>query len=79
MKHSMSGKGNCYDNAVVESFNDKLKQELIHRHTWPTKASAKLAIIDYIERFYNAKRIHSTLGYLSPNNFEDQHAARVAA
>jgi len=79
IKQSMSGKGNCYDNAVVESFNDKLKQELIHRHTWPTKASAKLAIVDYIERFYNAKRLHSTLGYLSPNHFEDQHAARVAA
>lgn len=79
MKQSMSGKGNCYDNAVVESFNDKLKQELIHRHIWPTKPAAKLAIVDYIERFYNPKRIHSTLGYLSPNNFEDQHAARAAA
>ncbi|MEE9386425.1 MAG: IS3 family transposase [Nannocystaceae bacterium] len=77
-KQSMSSKGNCYDNAVVESFNDKLKQELIHRHAWPTKAAAKLAIVDYIERFYNAQRLHSTLGYLSPNNFENQHAARAA-
>lgn len=79
IKQSMSGKGNCYDNAVVESFNDKLKQELIHRRSWPTKAAAKLAIVDYIERFYNAKRMHSTLDYLSPNSFEEQHAARTAA
>jgi len=75
MQQSMSAKGNCYDNAVVESFNDKLKQELIHRDVWPTRARAQLAIADYIERFYNPKRMHSTLGYLSPNEYEEQHAA----
>lgn len=47
----MSDKGNCYDNAVVENFNDKRKQELIHRLTWQTKSVAKLAIVDYIELF----------------------------
>ena len=79
MRQSMSARGNCYDNAVVESFNDKLKQELIYRNVWPTKAEAENAIADYIERFYNPRRMHSTLGYLSPNEFERQHAARVAA
>lgn len=78
MRQSMSAKGNCYDNAVVESFNDKLKQELIHRHIWPTRARATLAIADYIECFYNPKRMHSTLGYLSPNDYENQHVAREA-
>jgi putative transposase len=78
-KQSMSRKGDCYDNAVVESFNDKLKQELIHRASWPTKAKAKLAIVEYIERFYNATRMHSTLDYLSPNQFEQHHVAAEAA
>lgn len=75
MRQSMSARGNCYDNAVVESFNDKLKQELIHRQPWPTKAVASLAIADYIERFYNPKRLHSTLGYVSPNQYEENLAA----
>ena len=78
-KQSMSRKGDCYDNAVVESFNDKLKQELIHRASWPAKAGAQLAIVEYIERFYNTKRMHSTLDYLSPNQFEQQHVAAKAA
>ncbi len=73
MRQSMSRRGNCYDNAVVESFNDKLKQELVHRHSWPTRERVCLAIADYIERFYNPVRLHSTLGYLSPNDFEDLH------
>ena len=79
MRQSMSGKGNCYDNAVVESFNDKLKQELVHRHVWPTKSGAKTAIAEYIERFYNAKRMHSALGYVTPNAFEDQRGVQEAA
>ena len=73
MRQSMSRRGNCYDNAVVESFNDKLKQELVHRHPWPTRERVYLATADYIERFYNPVRLHSTLGYLSPNDFEDLH------
>ena len=79
MRQSMSARGNCYDNAVVESFNDKLKQELIHRNVWPTKAKAQAAIADYIECFYNTRRLHSTLGYQAPNDFERQHAAKTAA
>jgi transposase InsO family protein len=79
MKQSMSGKGNCFDNAVVESFNDKLKQELIHRHIWSTKSKATIAIADYIERFYNSQRLHSTLGYMTPNNFEAGRADNRAA
>ncbi len=75
MRQSMSAKGNCYDNAVVESFNDKLKQELVHRHVWPTRARAIFAIADYIERFYNPKPLHSTLDYISPNEYEANHAA----
>ena len=72
---SMSRKGNFFDNAVVESFNDKLKQELISRQAWPTKAEAELAIADYIERFYNTKRLHSTLGYMAPTDYENTRAA----
>ena len=67
---SMSRKGDCYDNAVVESFFGTLKTELIHRQTWPTRASARSAIHDYIEIFYNRKRRHSSLGYCSPAEFE---------
>ncbi len=79
MKQSMSKKGDCYDNAVVESFNDKLKQELIHRDVWPTKAKAELAIAEYIECFYNSKRMHSTIGFMTPNEYENAYAAHKAA
>ena len=67
---SMSRRGECYDNAVMESFFGTLKTELIHRQTWPTRASARSAIPDYIEIFYNRKRRHSTLGYRTPAEFE---------
>ena len=70
MTCSMSRKGDCYDNACVESFFGTLKTELIHRQTWPTHASARSAIHDYIEVFYNRKRLHSSLGYCSPAEFE---------
>ena len=75
----MSKPGCCFDNAVVESFNDKLKQELVHRFFWPTRKSAIEAIAEYIERFYNPKRLHSTLGYLSPNEYELTHSSARAA
>jgi len=68
---SMSRKGNCWDNSVVESFFSTLKTEL-HPNAWPTRAGARAAITDYIERFYNVRRLHSTLGYRSPANFEAQ-------
>jgi len=66
---SMSRRGDCWDNAVVESFFSTLKQELAPAR-WPTVAAATLAIATYIESFYNPVRLHSTLGYQSPNSFE---------
>lgn len=74
---SMSRAGNCYDNAVSETFHDKLKQELIYRRTWPTRRSVTLAVIEYVEQFYNSRRLHSSLDFLSPNQFEQQHAATM--
>ena len=67
---SMSRKGDCWDNAVVESFFGTIKEELIHRYPWPTKAKAKHAITDYIACFYNSRRRHSTLGDVSPMEYE---------
>jgi putative transposase len=71
LRVSMSRKGNCWDNSVVESFFRTLKTEL-HPTTWLTRAHARSAIGDYIERFYNERRLHSTLGYRSPAHFEAQ-------
>ena len=71
MTCSMSRKGNCWDNAVVESFNATIKTELIHRATWKTREEVRAAIYSYIETWYNAKRLHSTLGYRSPIEFEE--------
>jgi putative transposase len=69
---SMSGRGNCYDNAVVESFFSNLKNELVHHCDFATREEARAAIFDYIEVFYNRSRRHQTLGYLSPWEFEKQ-------
>lgn len=69
---SMSRRGDCWDNAVVESFNATIKTELIHRTKWNTREEARAAIYKYIEIWYNAKRLHSTLGYQSPIAFEAQ-------
>jgi transposase InsO family protein len=69
----MSRKGDCWDNAVVESFFAILKKELIHRRPWPTVREARTAIAEYIEVFYNRTRKHSTLGYLSPAVFESRY------
>ena len=66
----MSRKGNCYDNAVSESFFHTLKTELTHHITFETRAQANSAIFEYIELFYNRQRRHSHLGYLSPHQFE---------
>ena len=68
---SMGAKGSCFDNAVLESFHATIKKDLIHRRTWPTKAEARIAVFDYIEAFYNRRRRHSTLGMLSPVEFEN--------
>lgn len=70
---SMSRRGNCYDNAVVESFFGKLKTERIYRHRFATRDQARSAVFSYIEVFYNRQRRHSSLGYLSPEMFEARH------
>jgi len=67
---SMSRRGNCYDNAYAESFFHTLKVELIHRTRFKTRAEARAAIFEYIEVWYNRQRIHSSLGYLSPMEYE---------
>ena len=72
---SMSRPGNCYDNAVVESFFGTLKQELVRDARWQTHAEARVAVHEYIEVFYNRKRLHSSIGYVSPADFEAQRCA----
>ncbi len=67
---SMSGRGDCYDNAMMESFWATLKTELVHQHHYATREQAKAAIFEYVEVFYNRKRLHSSLGYVSPESFE---------
>lgn len=67
---SMSRKGDCYDNAMMESFWGTLKEEGIGQHIFRSRKEAKTALFDYIEVFYNRKRRHSSLGYLSPVDFE---------
>lgn len=78
MTCSMSRKGDCWDNAVVESFNATIKTELINRTKWRTREEARAAIYKYIETWYNSKRLHSTLGYLSPVEFEERDARKAA-
>jgi len=72
---SMSRKGDCYDNAAMESWNHSFKVEAIHGERFDTRAQAKAHVFDYIDVYYNRRRRHSTLGYLSPAAFE---AKRVA-
>jgi len=72
---SMSAKGNCYDNAAMESWNHSLKVEAIHGERLATRKQAKDLVFEYIEVDYNRNRLHSTLGYLSPEQFERAHAA----
>ena len=70
---SMSGVAQCWDNAPVESFFASLKRELVHHERYTTRAEAKASIFEYIEAFYNRVRLHSSLGYLSPEAFERTH------
>jgi putative transposase len=67
---SMSRSGNVWDNAAMESFFSSLKTERAARKLYRTRGEAKADVFDYIERFYNPKRRHSTIGYLSPMEFE---------
>ena len=69
---SMSARGDCYDNAVAESFFSNLKNELVHHCDFASREAARVAIFDYIEVFYNRSRRHQTLGYLSPMQYEQQ-------
>ncbi len=83
MVQSLSRPRQCWDNAVPESFFASLKEELIHRRSWATRAQVRRAIVEYIEVFFNRRRLHSSLGYLSPAEYEAQrihhHKAAQAA
>ncbi len=75
IRPSMSRRGDCWDNAVVESFFKTLKTELVYHRSYRTRAEAQGDVFDYIERFYNQRRRHSFLGYRSPAEYEARHAA----
>ena len=72
---SMSKKGDCYDNAAMESWNHSLKVEAIHGERFVTREMAKAQVFEYIEVYYNRRRLHSRLGYLSPETFEARNMA----
>lgn len=80
---SMGSRGDCFDNAVAESFFATLKKELIHRRAWPTKAELRGEVFQYIEVFYNRRRRHTRLGQLSPSEYEkithEQHQPEAIA
>ncbi len=69
--------GDCYDNAIAESFFATLKCELLARQPFPTHVTARTTLFEYIEVFYNRQRRHSALGYLSPDEFERRWATRT--
>lgn len=73
IRQSMSAKGDCYDNACIESFFATLKKDLVHRSRFKTREEAKTAIINYIETWYNSRRSHSSLDYMSPIEYERCH------
>ena len=72
MQASMSRRGNCYDNAPMESFWGSLKNERVHHRRYATRADAEASIREYIEIFYNRERRHSRLGYVSPAEYVDR-------
>ena len=76
---SMSRRGNCWDNAVAESFFATLKVELVHNAAWATRTAARTELFEYLELFYNGRRRHSALGYLSPRAFEQQREHEALA
>lgn len=73
---SMGTVGDCYDNSPMESFWGSMQVELLDRQRWRTNLELAIAVADYIEHFYNPARRHSSLGYLTPNEFEDLHSAQ---
>ena len=76
---SMSRRGNCWDNAVAESFFATLKVELVYQTRWSTRAQARSEVFEYIELFYNRRRRHSALGYQCPDEFERSQQRKMAA
>ncbi len=76
---SMSRRGNCWDNAVAESFFATLKTELVHRRRWATREELRAAVFEYVEVFYNRQRRHSTLGYKTPAQVETDFRLASAA
>ena len=72
---SMSKRGDCYDNAAMESWNHSFKVEAVHGERFESREAAKQHIFEYIEVYYNRKRLHSTLGYMSPDEFENKRVA----
>ena len=79
IRASVGRTGVCWDNAAAESFFAALKNEMYYRHAWPTQARARLAVAEYIEVFYNRKRLHSTLGYRTPFQALTDHMSAAAA
>jgi putative transposase len=75
---SMGSRGDAYDNAVAESFFATLKKELVHRRSWPTRRELGAAVFEYIEAFYNRERRHSTLGMLSPAEYEQNQENAIS-
>ena len=78
MTGSMSRKGNCWDNAVAESFFKSLKTERTDESSYHTKEDARTDVIEYIEMFYNSQRLHSTIGYNIPNKFESEYFSNIS-
>lgn len=76
-RQSMSGKGNCYDNAITETFFSTLKKELVYLTEFKTRETASSSVFEYIEIFYNRQRMHSSLGYLSPVEFEMKNGEEI--
>ena len=72
---SMSRRGECWDNAAMESFFATLECELLDRRSWRTKAEARTALFTWIEGWYNPRRLHSSLGYCSPMKYEEKYGA----
>jgi hypothetical protein len=79
VRPSMGSVGDAYDNAMAESFFATLECELLARHRFKTQADARLAVFDFIEGFYNSRRRHSAIGYLSPAELERRHARTLAS
>lgn len=78
IKQSMCGKGNCYDNAAMESFHSSLKKEEIYPNPILDQKETQLKIFDYIEGFYNKSRLHSSLNYVSPEIFEKNYQENIS-